>query len=328
MAKKKSKKQQFDKVVNHGDLIKIYRDALVSGVPLEKVRKKAEKLASRAIVTEEIENFDDTVHAQKLKRKLPRFVRVGAAMVPILFFVLGLGLMGSAVVPITSYYITTLPNMRANDLQSPIPKEQVLDVSPLIISQAHADTFSETEEEEDDDSGPIIIDAALDYTNLSNWFDNTDLPAFQVDDANGEYSEYTIDIPKLDVTNAVVSIGGTNLNKGLIQYPGTSHPGKDGAPVIFGHSILRQFYNPDESNPRRYKSIFSYIMTLEKGDKIYVNYGNTKYTYMVQDKSEVKPTDVYILSQQYDAKRLKLVTCTPEGLTLRRGVITAQLIKE
>ena len=68
-------------------------------------------------------------------------------------------------------------------------------------------------------------------------------------------------------------------------------------------------------------------MTLKTGDEIYVTYDNVKYTYVVQEKTEVKPTDVYILSQKYDAQSLKLVTCTPEGTYLRRGVITAQLVK-
>jgi len=105
-------------------------------------------------------------------------------------------------------------------------------------------------------------------------------------------------------------------------------PGQPGAPVVFGHSLLRQFYNPKESNPRRYNSIFSTIMTLDKGDKIYLYYGDVRYTYVVEDKTEVKPTDTYILSQDYGVRQLKLVTCVPEGTYLRRGVVTAQLIRD
>ena len=118
------------------------------------------------------------------------------------------------------------------------------------------------------------------------------------------------------------------MNKSLIAFPGTALPGEYGAPVIFGHSVLRQFYNPNEKNPRRYNSIFSTIMTLKNGDQIYVTHDNIKYTYVVQEKTEVKPTDVYILNQKYDAAHLKLVTCTPEGTYLRRGVVTAQLVKQ
>ena len=69
-------------------------------------------------------------------------------------------------------------------------------------------------------------------------------------------------------------------------------------------------------------------MTLKNGDEIFVTHEGVKYTYIVQEKTEVKPTDVYILAQQYDAARLKLVTCTPEGTYLRRGVVTAQLVSK
>jgi len=91
---------------------------------------------------------------------------------------------------------------------------------------------------------------------------------------------------------------------------------------------LRQFYNPSEKNPRRYTSIFSKIMLLERGDKIFLTHDNVKYTYLVQDKTEVKPEDTFILAQRFDVHQLKLVTCTPEGTTLHRGVVTAQLVKE
>ncbi len=47
--------------------------------------------------------------------------------------------------------------------------------------------------------------------------------------------------------------------------------------------------------------------------------------YGVKEKTEVKPTDLFILDQDKSVRELKLVTCTPEGTTLRRGVVTAVL---
>jgi LPXTG-site transpeptidase (sortase) family protein len=67
-------------------------------------------------------------------------------------------------------------------------------------------------------------------------------------------------------------------------------------------------------------------MTLKKGDEIKILDDGITYTYQVMEKTEVKPEDTYILAQRRDAKLLKLVTCTPEGTYLRRGVVTAQLI--
>ena len=215
-----------------------------------------------------------------------------------------------------------MPEVQLSQLISPIPQEQVMDVTPLVVTQVQA--YEETTY----NTTPKIIDIELDYTNLNNWFQpaNGEKLAFGNDSIPED--EYTIDIPKLNVSNAVVKMGGTDLNKSLIAYPGTAKPGEKGAPVVFGHSVLRQFYNPSEKNSRRYNSIFSTIMTLKNGDEIFVTHEGVKYTYIVQEKTEVKPTDVYILAQQYDAARLKLVTCTPEGTYLRRGVVTAQLVSK
>ena len=245
---------------------------------------------------------------------------MGALLLPIAFIVFGMYLVGSAVMPIFGHYLWGLSEVQIGQLVSPIPTEQVMEVTPLVVTQVQAqeDGYSNT---------PKIIDVELDYTNLSNWFDSqmADQLAFAAEKSDAP-QEFTIDIPKVNVSNAVVKIGGTDLNKSLIAYPGTAKPGEFGAPVVFGHSVLRQFYNPSEKNPRRYTSIFSTIMTLQKGDEIFITYDGVKYTYIVQEKSEVKPSDVYILAQQYDTQRLKLVTCTPEGTYLRRGVITAQLV--
>lgn len=309
--------------INRHDLVKLYRRALARGVELHTLDKKIEKFVTRSTVTQYVEAEHDRTTKQNLKRQVPLALKVGAAFLPVLFISLGLLLVGSALFPIVSYYFTTLPSVQAAQLTSPIPQEQVLDINPLAIAQATTVVADAPEVDLSRFDEPQIIDTQLDFTNLSNWFGDTDIQSLFVDDI--EY-EYTIDIPKLNIANAKVVIGGTNLNKSLIQYPGTAAPGQYGAPVIFGHSVLRQFYNPSEKNPRRYNSIFSTIMTLQKGDELFVTHNGVRYKYIVQDKTEVKPTDVYILSQRYDARLLKLVTCTPEGTYLRRGVITAQLV--
>lgn len=318
-------------VVDQKDLIKLYRQALRDGVPLDKIEKKVEKLAHRVQLTESREVAEDKQRNEQLKQsRMPKAIRLGAAVVPLAFLGVGLFLVGSAVMPIVGYYVNTLPDIRANQLASPIPQEDILDVTPLIVAQASVGKGAEVADEDfGEKSGPVIIDIKLDYTNLSNWFNDEDLHDLTPVELPEELpQEYALEIPKLNISEANVQVGGTDLNKSLIQYPGTAMPGKAGSPVVFGHSVLRQFYNPKETNPRRYNSIFSTIMTLEKGDKIYLKHGNVKYTYMVQEKSEVKPTDTYILSQRYDVRQLKLVTCVPEGTYLRRGVVTAQLVKE
>ncbi len=254
-------------------------------------------------------------HHWKLKQESAgqRAVR----LMPAIFVTLGSVIIANAAWPILSYMVFVSPDLRVQQLVSPLP-----DVPVLRQTQ----TIANAQIPQEPTINPKIIRDDLDYTNLSNWFPETEVAgASLTNDQVAEESYYTIEIPSLDVYNAKVKIGGTNLDDSLIQYPGTAEPGELGAPVIFGHSVLRQFYNPSEKNPRRYMSIFSKIMTMNEGEKIYIDYDGIRYTYSVRKKVEVKPEDTYILEQEYAAKQLKLVTCVPEGTYLRRGIVLAQL---
>lgn len=144
-----------------------------------------------------------------------------------------------------------------------------------------------------------------DYTKASNWF----VGGAEKDDFDqSKVSYYNITIPKLEIEDAVVAIGGDELSKHLIQYPGTALPGKKGNAVIFGHSILPAFYNP-----KNYISIFSLLPTLKSGDEINVYYDGIEYRYLVEDLFEVLPTDIQVLQQDITDSFLTLVTCTPPG---------------
>ncbi len=301
-------------------LVSVYRQALSSGVSLDELDHKAQELHQRSQTAAKVEHQLDEQQQTTLVKQQPWWMRFGAYALPVSFIALGLFLVGSAVVPISSSYISSLPIFAEEQLTHPIPSEQVLS-EPLIAVSTDSYTSQATASQAE---GPEILDAQLDYTNLANWFSDTQLAELDAGTEDGE--QYVIDIPKLNIKNAVVVIGGTDLNSGLIQYPGTADPGDHGAPVIFGHSVLRQFYNPSESNPRRYVSIFSTIMTLQPGDEIFVTKDGVKYRYLMREKVEVKPEDVHILTQNYNSQQLKLVTCTPEGTYLRRGVVTAQLV--
>ena len=309
------------------ELIKLYRQALLENGSYEEVEAQVEEKLARLTVTQEVEKTVDDKHRQQAVKSVPAIIRLGATFVPIFLIVVGLFLLGSAVVPIIGFYLKNLP--ASPTLIAPIPQEIILSTTPLVVAQT-ARSGELGHEMSQIRQGPIIVDAELDYTNLSNWFEDQMVADLvnRTSLLSKQTGEYVLEIPKLDVNNAVVKIGGTNLEESLIQYPGTSLPGKPGSPVIFGHSLLRHFYNPSENNPRRYASIFSKIMLLERGEKIYLTHDNVKYTYIVQSKTEVKPDDTFILAQRYDVRQLKLVTCTPEGTTLRRGVITAQLVKD
>lgn len=145
----------------------------------------------------------------------------------------------------------------------------------------------------------------IDDTRASNWFTGG---ATSQDFVSSNVNYYTITIPRLKIDNAPVAIGGEDLSKSLIQYPGTALPGKRGNSVIFGHSILPIFYNP-----KNVISIFSLLPTLKKNDLIYIYYDGVTYTYSVETMFEVLPTDIQVLDQDSSDSFLTLVTCVPPG---------------
>ena len=144
-----------------------------------------------------------------------------------------------------------------------------------------------------------------DFTQASNWFVGG---AKHEDFASSKVAFYTLTIPRLKIEDATVAIGGEDLSKSLIQYPGTANPGRRGNAVIFGHSILPIFYNP-----KNYIAIFSLLPSLQKEDLIYVNYDGISYTYKVEQMFEVMPTDIQVLDQDSSDSFLTLVTCVPPG---------------
>ena len=160
----------------------------------------------------------------------------------------------------------------------------------------------------------------FDYTKASNWFPEA-LPEKKI--ISEKISYYTISIPRLGIEDATVAIGGEDLTKSLIQFPGTAVPGKVGNSVIFGHSILPQFYDP-----KNYLAIFSTLGELRQNDEIDINYDGINYKYKVETKFEVKPTDIQILEQNSNYPTLSLVTCTPPGdpRKPKRLVIRAALV--
>lgn len=307
------------------EMVALYRNALMNGVSFDEVDHKVQRHLKRLMTAEQVETGQAEATVVQEEKSYPSLVRWGALVLPLLFIAFGMYLVSSAAIPIAGYYLNDIATLRSSSLRAPVPANQVIDSTPIVITQVQAESASSSSLVA---QNPIIINEELDYTNLSNWFDPATITNLEFKEpADSLPATYTLDIPKLDVTNAEVAVGGTDLNKSLIAYPGTAKPGEFGAPVIFGHSVLRQFYNPSEKNPRRYNSIFSKIMTLKPGDEIFVTYDNVKYTYVVQELTEVSPEEVSILAQHYDAKRLKLVTCTPEGTYLRRGIVSAQLVK-
>lgn len=218
----------------------------------------------------------------------------------LLFLFLGIVLVGNAAAPIISYQLTLSPQL-SNQTQ----------ISPLV-SGINLNDYSLASQVLGEETG------GNDLTNVKNWFPEAPISSPDKE----EVEEYRLSIPKLKIFDAVVKVGNENLDKSLVHYPGTARPGKFGNAVIFGHSVLPQFFSP-----KNYLTIFSTLPTIKKGDQILIDYDQIRYAYMIEELKEVPPNDSSILSQKYDDSHLTLVTCVPPGTYLRRLVVTARLTK-
>ncbi len=158
-----------------------------------------------------------------------------------------------------------------------------------------------------------------DSTKLSNWFEDKKPNDF----VTQKVGFFTLSVPKLKIDNATVAVGTEDLSQYLVLYPGTALPGKTGNSVVFGHSILPQYFDPTN-----YSSIFSTLYELKTGDEIVTNYDGVTYRYRVYDMFEVKPTELDVLNQTSSGSYISLITCSPPGHPLkpRRLVVRAKLV--
>lgn len=163
----------------------------------------------------------------------------------------------------------------------------------------------------------IFSNNLRDFTQASLWF-----PAIGNNKISTTFSvkEYFLSIPKININQAKVIVGGEDLSKSLVHYLPETLPGDYGNVVIFGHSTLPQLYNVKD-----YKTIFTFLPSLEKGDIIRIKIGEIEYEYVVYDMFVVDPSEVSVLKQQKDGAYLTLITCVPPGTYLKRLVVKAKL---
>lgn len=232
-------------------------------------------------------------------RKIPIYLKT----VPTLISALGLGILAAVAYPVVSYQLKDF---------------KLFTKDPGLLSPVYYESKANSDQE------PKIL-GDLDYTKASSWFPGSaqnDLFA-TAKIVNGDVPEfYSISIPTLGLTDLKVSLFDEDLTKHLVQYPQTALPGQLGSPVIFGHSTLPQFFDP-----KKYTTVFSTLPKIKPGSDIFVKYNDQEYTYRVTDTIEVKPSELWVLKQSYNAKTLKVITCVPPGTTLRRLVVEASLIE-
>ncbi|MFC1711943.1 sortase [Patescibacteria group bacterium] len=230
-------------------------------------------------------------------------------LLPYISVISGLTLLLIVSFPFISYKMLIFSKNRAKII-TPVSEDIILE-SKGFIKPVTTSVLSASDEEEEPE-----MSNEVDLGLINNWFPSVSMPRVNPT----KITHYTISIPKLDIEEAVVTIGGVEVKKTLIHYAGTAIPGEYGNTVIFGHSVLPIFYNPEN-----YESIFSTIPTLEKGDEIFIYFDGIEYTYLVEDYFEVKPDEISVLEQRFNERVLSLITCVPPGSYLERGVIKARL---
>ncbi len=233
-------------------------------------------------------------------RRIPRYLKT----IPTLISALGLGILAGVAYPVVSYQFKDLKlfNLADSGLLSPVYYE----------SKA-------------DGKGEPIVASGQDFTKASSWFPGTpqnNLFATQKSFDKNVPDFYTLSIPSLGIFDASVALRNEDLTKHLVQFPETALPGQIGSPVIFGHSTLPQFFDPE-----KYTTIFSTLPKVKVGSDVFVKYDNVEYTYRITKVFEVKPNELWVLRQDYSDKTLKVITCVPPGTTLRRLVVEASLIQ-
>ena len=218
-----------------------------------------------------------------------------------IFLTIGALLLFWSFYPIVSFEIYSRIFLK-NALASPVSKDAVPSLSEANSVLGSFNIFSNN---------------LRDYTKASVWFPNRPQAKSSLTQA---VKEYSLSIPSLDIKDAKVVVGGEDLKASLVHYLPESMPGEYGNVAIFGHSTLPQLYNVKD-----YKTIFTYLPSLEKGDTIKVKVADVEYEYEVTNSFVVDPSEVSILEQTKDGSYLTLVTCVPPGTYWKRLVVKARL---
>lgn len=189
------------------------------------------------------------------------------------------------------------------------------DISPLPRSVL-AESLQKGLSVYNSDSQPYYSSYLKDFTRVQEWFPKQP----QLLTHKSKITQYALEIPKIGVRDAVVTIGGEDLAKSLVQYGDQVVPGEIGNSVVVGHSTLPQLYKEKD-----YKSIFTYLPSLEKGDKIQVSVNGFSYRYEVYDMFVVDPSEVWVLSPKSEEATLTLISCVPPGTVWKRLVVKSRL---
>lgn len=143
---------------------------------------------------------------------------------------------------------------------------------------------------------------------------------------------YALELASLGVSAPIVFEPTTTiskitdaLNRGVVHYVNTPHPGEWGVSVIVGHS----------SRPRGYYGkhayVFSKLEQLDEGDTFRIIKDGTPMTFRVSRKAILNPgaPDSAVLAELENptGKSVVLMTCWPTGTASKRIAVRAELVE-
>lgn len=143
--------------------------------------------------------------------------------------------------------------------------------------------------------------------------------------ANASTKMFAISMPSLAIKDLTITHPNDLTHDGLLAplQQGVGHlfsyPGQNGKILIYGHSSS---YPWDISE---FTKIFRKINKLEVGDKVYVTYNSTLYTYQVSRKETVAAGDTSAYNQE-GKEELILYTCWPPDSIKQRYLVHAELV--
>lgn len=136
-----------------------------------------------------------------------------------------------------------------------------------------------------------------------------------------QYSEYSLTISKIKLTDVKVKVDVNDFEENLGQLPGTALPGERGNVFITGHSSLTQLYAQNN-----FKTIFSHLPEVKKGDQVELNVLGQKFMYTVESLKIVDPKDISVINPpDNEGRYLTLMTCVPPGFNTKRLIVLARL---
>lgn len=136
------------------------------------------------------------------------------------------------------------------------------------------------------------------------------------------FDTFTLTIPKLNITQALVKVDGENADKSLVLLPGTALPGEKGNVFIAGHSNYFQIFEQDNW----YLSIFKNLHELKAGDEVITTTQGQDFRYKIVSMKVVDPKDISVIRPPDTSGRyITLMTCVPPGTFMKRLIVLGRL---